>query len=260
MPVAQDPYPVVELPEPVDRRLRLGPFPSARDALKFLCYAAAGATCGPLVNVGVGLGIAAAGFLAAIRRPDGRAWDEQLFEFLRWRWRTQREGLAVTGTRERLLLRPGFVRLASGDHVAVVRTGGSPVAYLPPAELSRRFEQFRDLLRATDGRLAFLATLVSVRPAPFVPDPGNRTGDDRAARDGYAELVTLLCRRRFVRRVYLVLGTEQTGVEALGRVESQVTSFVERLTALDLHPVRLRDRALWEAARRLGWSGREVAG
>ncbi len=247
--------PVVPIPERVDRRLRLGPFPSARDALKFLCYAAVGAVAVPLVDVPGGLSVVGAGLLATLYKPDGQAWDERALSLLRWKYRSRREERMTGAGRQSPLLRQGLVRLAGADWVAVVRTGGAPLAYLPPAELARRFELYRDLLRGSDGRLAFLATLASIRAAPFLPPADRSLAADRDARAGYSELVALLCRRRYGRRVYFVLGGGEGGPDALARLEGQVASLLERLSGLGLRPVRLKDRGLLEAARRLGWAG-----
>ncbi len=258
MAPTEEGYPRVEIPERVDRRLRLGPFPSARDALKFLCYAAAGATLAPTVNVPLGLGIVALGFGAAVWRPDGQAWDERVWVALRWRWRSGPREVPLTAPLALPLLRHGFVRLAAAQYVAIVRTGGTPIAYLPPAELSGRFEQFRDLLRSSEGRFALLATVSTVHARPFAPAEAGATGEDEPARAGYAELVRLLCRRRLGRRVYLALAANAGDSEAIARLEGQVASLLERRGALGLRPVRLKDRALREAARRFGWTGDEV--
>lgn len=249
-----DGVPVVELPERVDRRLRLGPFPTAQDALKFLCYAAAGAVVGQFASVPAGLALAGAGFLAAVWRPEGRAWDARAFTFLRWKWRAVAGGSRVTPSSPGAAALSRLVRLAPSDYVAIVRTGGVPVTYLPPPDLARRFELYRDLLRSTDGRLGFLVTLASIRSAPFVPPPAGPRSADAEARAGYAELVDLLCRRRFRRRVYLALGTTSAEPEAIARLETQVAAVEERLTALGLRPVRLTDRGLADAARQIGWS------
>jgi hypothetical protein len=78
--------------------------------------------------------------------------------------------------------------------------------------------------------------------------------EELPAASGYSELVTLLCRRRLLRRIYIVLGTPDASSDAIGRLEGRVANLMERLTALGLRPMRLRDRALAEAARRFGWS------
>ncbi len=251
--------PVIPLPERIDRSLRLGPFPSARDALKFLCYAAAGVLLVPLLGLPLGLAIATAGFLASAYHPGGQGWDERMLTVLRWKWRSAAGGTVTAGPLPGPLVREGLVRLGASDWAAVVRTGGIPLAFLPPAELARRFEIYRDLLRASEGRLCLVATIGSIRAAPFLPSEPTAPGPDRDARIAYSELVELLCRRRRGRRVYLVIGGRETGMDAIARLEGQVAAILDRLAALGLRPVRLRDRALAEAARRIGWPKGEDA-
>ncbi len=254
MPDDEEGPPVIALPERIDRPLRLGPFPSARDALKFLGYAAIGALLSSTVNLPLGILVGSVGLLASLWRPDGEAWDERIAAAVRWKWRTVRGAPPMTERGVRPLLRQGIVRLGRGEHVAIVRTAGTPVAYLPPAELARRFEQFRDVLRATEGRFALLATVTSIRREPFVPVPVPLGGPEGAARAGYSELVRLLCRRRGGRRVYFAVGGSDSGSDALARLEVQVSTLQEGLTALGLRPVRLKDRNLIDAARRFGWA------
>lgn len=246
--------PLVAFPERVDRRLRLGPFPSAREALKFLCYAAVGAVLAPTAGVVPGLAVAALGFLASVWRPDGVGWDDRVVALLRWRWRANAIAAPMSRAESTPAARRRWVSRGLGDVVAVVRTDGVPVAYLPPVELERRFAQFRDLLRATDGRIAFLATVASIRAVPFVPHAAPTPEPARQACEGYAELVRLLCRRRYGRRVYVALGSGGAGPDRGSRLEDRVGALVERLRAFGVHPLRLEDRALTEACHRFGWS------
>jgi len=247
--------PLVSLPERLDRRLRLGPFASARDALRFITYAAVGAVVAPFTSPYVWLAIVAGGFAAVVLRSDGQALDERAYAFARWELRTGTGGSGVKPSTRQPGLSQGFLRVGSGRCLAILRTGGTPVTYLPPVELGRRFETFRDLLRSSEGTVGFLATSTSLSSGPVLPSgPPPPAASDRSARDGYAELVELLCRRRQVRRVYVVLGTERTGPEGLSDLEGRVRSLAEKLTVLGLGPVRLRDRGLREAARLWGWT------
>lgn len=250
--------PLIGLPERLDRRMRLGPFPSSRDALKFVTYAATGALLAPFTNPWIWLPVVLAGFAVSVWRPDGRALDERVLQYVVWRSRSRGAGRTVTGSPARPLVRQGLLQLNPNRYVAVIRTGGTPVAYLPPDELARRFENYRELLRATDDSFAFLATAVPIRSQavrPIAPSGGSR---EAPALSGYSELVSLLCRRRLLRRVYVVLAIPRGDPDAIGRLEGRAASMVERLTTLSLHPTRLRDRSLAEAARRFGWSA-EVA-
>lgn len=251
MAVATQGPPVIGLPERLDRRMRLGPFPSSRDALKFVGYAATAAFLSPFTSPWLWLPLVAAGFTVSVWRPDGQAVDERAFRFLVWRVRSG--GTSERPMTGRPLVRQGMLQLSSHRFVAVVRTGGTPIAYLPPDELVRRFERFRDLWRSTEGSLTFLATTVPIR-APAVLPPSPREGvPDRPAALGYSELVSVLCRRRHLRRVYWVIGSLDGSPDAIGRLEGRVASLIEGLAALGLRPLRLRDRSLGEAARRFGW-------
>jgi hypothetical protein len=259
MPEPVDDPPVVRMPERMDRRLRLGPFPSGRDAIKFLTYAAAGAVVAPFVSPFLWLPLVGVGFGLAVWHPDGRPIDARLLTFVHWKVRSFARGGGLN-PRWSAVTRHGIVRLSSSRHAAVIRTGGCPVAYLPPTELARRFELYRDLLRATEGRLTILASIVPIRVAPLLPPSSSSKGADDAAREGYLELVRLLCRRRSLRRIYFALATDATAPEALAQLEGEVASMVERLTGFGLHPVRLTDRALQEASFRFEWSHGEAGG
>ncbi len=245
--------PRAALPERIDRRLRLGPFPSARDALKFLAYAAVGAVLAPVLGPEGALALAAAGFGLAVWRPDGRAVDEQALSFARWRLRSARREAVVSDGPLSPLVRNGFFRVGPARVAIVLRSGGTPVAYLPPGDLAHRFELYRELLRATEGPLALYVTAVPLRATPFVPARPESTGPDREARAGYGELVELLCRRRSGRRVYVAVVASVTGSEAIVSLEAEAARLVDRLAAFGLRAVRLKDRELADAGRRFGW-------
>lgn len=250
--------PLVELPERLDRRLRLGPFPSARDALKFLTYATSGALLAPFVSPYIWLPVVGIGFAVAVWRPEGQAVDERAFAFASWKLRRLRPEGPMTARRANSVARSGFLRLGPGRYAAVLRSGGTPIAYLPPAELARRFDLYRELLRGMDGSFALVSTLVPLRAGTLRPASGATIGADAEARAGYSELVDLLCRRRRARCVYLLVGTDTAGPDSIGNLEGKVASLLERLSSLGLEPVRLRDRGLANAARRLGWSTEAV--
>jgi hypothetical protein len=252
MDATQHAPPVIGLPERIDRRMRLGPFPSSRDALKFVCYAAAGALLSPFTSPWLWLAVVAVGFAFSVWRPDGQSIDERAVGFLVWRIRSL-GGWAAEMT-ARPLIRQGLLQLSSHRYIAVIRTGGTPVAYLPPGELGRRFELYRELLRSTEGSFAWLAAAVPIRAQAVVPGSRKGTPEEIRASSGYSELVSVLCRRRLLRRVYFVLGTLDASPDAIGRLEGKIATLTERLAALGLRPVRLRDRTLAEAVHRFGWS------
>lgn len=245
--------PLIGLPERLDRRMRLGPFPSSRDALKFAAYAAAGGLLSPFSNPAVWLPVIAAGFVLSVWRPEGQAVDERVFAMAAWKLRSVAPRTAVSERAPRPLVRQGLLQLPSHRYVAVIRTGGTPVAYLPPDELARRFELFRELLRSLDSSFVLLAATVPIRSQAVRPAAVAPVGRETVALSGYTDLVSVLCRRRLLRRVYLVIGTTDAGPDAVGRLEGTVANLTERLGTLGLRPVRLRDRSLAESARRFGW-------
>ena len=246
---------LIGLPERLDRKMRLGPFPSSRDALKFASYAAVGGLLSPFTDPAFWLPVVAAGFLLSVWRPDGRALDERALAVVGWKLRSLTGRNDVSETSRQPIVRQALLRLPSHRYVAVVRTGGTPVAYLPPDELGRRFELFRELLRSLDPSIVWLAATVPIRSQAIRP-PSRVAGPGReaAALSGYTDLVTALCRRRLLRRVYIVLGATDSGPDAIGQLEGKVANLIERLGGLGLRPTRLRDRSLAEAARRFGWS------
>jgi hypothetical protein len=243
--------PVVELPERLDRKLRLGPFSSGRDALKFVSYAAVGALLVPFLGPAVWIPFVLAGLAVSLWRPEGEAVDDRTARFLRWRMRRLRREPPMSAPRPAASRQRSVVRLSS-SFASVVRCGGLPLAYLPPAELARRFELYRELLRAFDGSLVLVSTRAPIHATPFLPAEPSPDGAERTARNGYRELVEVIVRRRYVRQVYVALATAGTSSEGIGRLETQVASLIERLAGLGLRPVRLRGRALEDAVHRLG--------
>ena len=251
--------PIVTLPERVDRRLRLGPFPSARDALKFVTCAAVGAVLAPFTTPYVWLAAVAGGFAVSVFRPGGQGLDERAFTYLLWKLRNRRAEANVTAASPSPITRQAVIGIRPGQYAAIVRTGGTPVAYLPPGELARRFELFRELLRSVRGGIAISVASVPMRAGLVLPLGLKDPRPDRAALEGYAELVRLLCRRHSVRRVHLVLATEKAGTDGVSDLEVRVSMLTDRLAQLGLRPVRLRDRGLADAARRWGWSWKPCA-
>lgn len=252
-----DPYdgpPVVPLPERLDRRLRLGPFSSAREALRFVTYATVGAVVAPFTSPYVWLVFVAGGFVACVVRADGLSLDERATSFFLWEVRSHFGGSNMRASPARGALRQGLIGVEPGRYVAILRTGGTPVTYLPPVELARRFELFRDLLRSTDGAFGFLASSVPMAAGPVLPPTDPDPTADAPARAGYAELVDLLCRRRQMRRVYLLLATERTGPEGLANLELRVAALSAALERLGVNATRLRDARLRDAAQRWGWT------
>lgn len=241
---------VVSLPEPTGRRLRLGPFPSAREALKFVTYAAVGGVVAGLVGPLAWFPFLGSGFLFAVYRPEGRGLDRRFHDYCRWRMRSRDGGPSPPEA----VVRGGAVRVEGGRFMAVLAAQGIPVAFLPPRDARRRFEQYRLLLRSLDERLFLRVGVEPLSPRPFLgasargPVPG---GTD--ARAGYRELVQLLCRRRSVRRVDVYLVGCGEAATHLARLEAQVAAVERSLGEMGVGVRRLRERELEAAVRRSGF-------
>lgn len=243
--------PVIVLPERVDRRLRLGPFPSAHDAVKFLGYAGAGSLLAVVVTPLLGLAVIVLGFALSVVRYEDEALDRRAVAVVRHAVGSRPRTMGADVTPSSPLERRGVVVLPGGGFAAVVRAGGSPMAYLPPAEIARRFERFRELLRAEAEGLVLRVWLAPMRSPPVVPPRLEADRADRSARDGYAELVRLLCARRAIRQVDVLRRTARPGIDGITELEAQVTGLVDRLAGLDVPSRRLVGRSLVEAVHRL---------
>ncbi len=253
--------PRVAVPERLDRRLRLGPFPSGREALGFVTGAAIGGILALVAGPWAGVPVVLLASALTMARPGHEPLHERLGPLLRWTGRRLARGNRVTGPeRASPTRRRSTVRLEDGRLAGIVRTGGVPLAYLPPDELARTFEQYRELLRSLDGSLAIVATSAPIFANALAPAEPAPVGTERKARDGYAELVGLLARRRSVRRVYVAVAVEGAGPEDHGRLESSIAALRDRLAGLGLRPERLRDRALEDASRKMGLGERSSRG
>jgi len=253
MPDSEVVAPVVPLPSPIERRLRLGPFASAHDALKFVTYAAVAAVLAPFVSPYAWLPFVGLGFLLSVWRPEGEAVDERLGRWVAWSWRKVGWPAMNAPSASRP---PGdaFVRLAPGRYATILRLGGTPVAYRPPAELERIFREYAELLRASDGVLVLRVGTAPLGAHGLLPDESPLRREEQVARAGYRELVAVLCRRRQVRKVDLALFGSGNGREVRAQLDARTRSLSTRFEALGLRPTRLRGRLLHDAAHRLGWS------
>ncbi len=106
---------MVPLPGPVERRLRLGPFASTRDALKFVTYAAVGALLAPFVSPYAWLPVLGLGFGVSVWRPDGEAVDERIGRWIGWSWR-HLGGTPMTRATARSVSTGNFARLGPGRY------------------------------------------------------------------------------------------------------------------------------------------------
>jgi hypothetical protein len=252
----RDGAPWVAFPERLDRPMRLGPFASGRDAVKFVTGAAIGVVVGATVDILAGVLIAAGTALLVLWRPDGEPLDQRLLAVLRWLGRRSRAGGAVSAPRPAPRARgAGVARLADGRMAAILRCGGAPLAYLPPADLASQFERYRELLRSLGSGVVFVATTSPIHAASLCPDASAKAAPEAAARDGYRELVGLLGRRRPVRRVYVAVRVGATGPDGARELETAATLLGDRFGDLGVPAERLRDAALLGALQRLGWEG-----
>ncbi len=247
---------IVTLPDRVDRRLSLGPFPSAREALKFAGYAAAGAPIVPWVGALGWLPFVVAGFVVATVRPGGRGLDARMADWLAYRFRRAAGPAGVQ--RRSVRLSHGFVRVSPGRFAVVIRAEGIPLSFLPPEEHRQRFERYREVIRAARPSFAVVATSIPIDEAAVAPARSplvDRESDgEAAARRAYEELSRLLARRRRHRRVYFALFGDGATADTLRSLEGRATRVVEGLAGLGVSPTRLYGPALERAARSFGWA------
>jgi hypothetical protein len=234
----EEPAPArIELPGRLDRSGRLGPFPSGGAALKFLLLGAIGALIalrfGPLFWTP----FLAGGFLLAVHRRDGRALDEVGLDYVRFRLR--RTAGRSAGRLRRSNAVSGVGRTPAGRVAAGLEAGGVPVAFLPPLEASRLFDQYRALLRSNPSSLVLRVGRVPLRADPFLPRGGPAaSAGEAAARDGYAELIELIAQRRCRRRVRLLAVGGHEG-SAGTRLESGLRAISASLEAMGVPHGRL---------------------
>lgn len=240
---------VVPLPQPTGRRLRLGPFPSTREALKFVTYAAVGGVVAGLVNPLAWLPFVGGGFVLATYQPEGRSLDGRAADYVRWRWRCHGGG----PTPPRARVRGPFTRTSDGRMLAVLAAGGAPVAFLPAEDARRRFDQYRQLLRSLSDRVFLRVGVEPLLDGPFRGRGGRPSDPDAGARAGYVELVRAVCRRRFVRRVDVILFAPSAGPTDLSRLESEVQTVRQSLEEMGVPSRRLRGSELARAVERAGY-------
>lgn len=246
----------VVLPERLDRRMRLGPFPSIGGALKFAAYAAVGAVAASVVGPSGWLPFVGWGLVAACYLPEGKALDERALDYLaygmRRLWPDRAAGPPGAGVRS---LR--WVRACAGARVAIVVAGGIPVAFLPPEEARRLFESYVRVLSGTEGSLYLVAGVAPLRERPIRPpqDRGGGGAADAAARAGYDELVRALARHRARRRVAIALWAPGDALHEEERLERGARRLVDGLLQLGIVARRLEGRALAVEAERLGLVG-----
>ena len=191
----------------VPRRLRLGPFASGRDLVKFLCFATIGAAAAAVTSALLWLPFLAAGAIIAFLRIEGQTLDD--FALGYWRFRQRCSGSAC-----RVSAAPGPRASRSRRRTNLsLRAGGIPIAYLPPADLQRLFDGWRSALSAIDGSIGVRTRAELFSPLPFLPTFESPPGEERAALESYRELVRALLRRRYRRVVDVTGGTDRSAAE-----------------------------------------------
>ncbi|MCI4349665.1 MAG: hypothetical protein L3J93_05565 [Thermoplasmata archaeon] len=244
----------IPLPKRLDRRMRLGPFPSARDALKFAAYAAIGTTVLPIGGAAAWLPFLVAGFLLATYRPDGKGLDERAADYLRWQ-RRKRFGRIDPGAPD--ARSPRSEAGARDGRVAaeIFEVGGLPLRFLPPRDARELFEAYRALLRSLAEDVYLDASTVPIPATPFRLPTLQRLGAEEAgARAGYAELLSLLLRRRRRRRVRIALLRPPGTSGGPPEVDDRSTDLRARLGSFGLDPIRLAGVELRRALSDFGWN------
>lgn len=190
--------------EVASRRLHLGPFGSGRDLVKFLGVATVGAAVAALSSAVLWLPFLGIGVLVSFVRVEGRTLDDYALGYLRFRWRssTTRESPPRGSP---LFPRPSA---PASERTPSLRAGGIPIAYLPPAELQRLFEEWRSTLTAVGRPLSFRMRGEPFSPLPFFPRLTSHRDGERQAVVAYRQLVRLLLRHRYRRIVELTIGEE----------------------------------------------------
>jgi hypothetical protein len=221
----------IPIPPPLLRDPRFGPFPSARDGLKFLLIAALGGGVAAVAGALTWLPFLAGGFVVAVYRPDGWSLDERATAWVRWQSRS-----GETGARPTPPPGPGSPALKdrSGRWVAALEAEGIPVAFLPPLDRRRLFDGYTGLLRAIDPDAFVLVGSVPRRAAPVLPRPRGKPGPEATAAAGYTEMVRLLLRRRRARRVLLVVGSRSGGRAGLDQLSTTLQGVAAGLDAMEV--------------------------
>jgi hypothetical protein len=255
MPEREGPL-VIPLPEPVDRKARLGPFLSGRDALKFAGISAVGAVVADATTPVAWLPFLGIGLLLGTVRIDGKGPDAHVVDYVRWRARQhppprrRRSGGAQLPT-------GAIVRLPGGRCAAAVRSRGRPVAFLPTGDARGLFEAFTTLIRTQGHGLLFGADVTPVDGRPLLPPKGPvGTEEEGAARRGYRELVDVLAQHCRTRAVTVVTWSDPEETEGLLRLEERVQALTGSLLALGVTAERLEGAALGGAVAGLGGPGR----
>jgi hypothetical protein len=245
----------VLLPEKVNARTRLGPFASGRDALKFVAYAAVGGLLAVTLGPAWWLPFLAAGALVTIPHWNGQAPDQRLARYVRWRFRRRMSSPARITQAQPPRATERVAQVAPGVCAAVVVACGVPTSFLPLEDRRSLFVEYRTLLGAVGPGALFTMGVEPLPTRPFVPPPDKPSSDssEQLARRGYAEMVRLLCRRRFRRQVRWVLWGDSSSA---GRrdLEQRAERLHEALNRLGALATEAAGKELGRYLRALGWA------
>lgn len=246
--------PPIPLPRRLDRRMRLGPFPSAREAMRFAAYAAAGAIVVPVGGAIAWLPILGAGFLLCVVRPDGKGFDDQVGDYLRYRWRRHRAASRRAAPPPARRLGNGYLEIPGPFVASMLVADGVPIRFLPPPDARELFERYRELLRSIDLGFHLEVGSHALRSvAAFAPGSTPVRAPEESARAGYREMAKLLLARRRMRRVGVLLFEPGADPGAVDRLESRTRAFAHGLASMGVRADRLGGRALERAAEEMGW-------
>ena len=212
------------------RRLRLGPFGSGRDLVKFLCIATVGATVAAVSSPLLWLPFLAVGGMIAFIRVEGQTLDDFALGYCRFQWRS-----SVESHRDASGETFPWPPASSPETPRSIRAGGIPIAYLPPQDLQHLFEGWRSALASLSQPVSCRMTGEHFSPLPFLPYPSKLPSVERGVRDSYRELVRYLLRQRYRRVVELSVWNEtsERGPNAVA-VRTQVEELIGLLERLGI--------------------------
>jgi hypothetical protein len=205
------------------RQLRLGPFGSGRELVKFLGVASVGAAVAAVTSAAVWIPFLAVGALLAFVRVEGRTLDDLALGYCRFRVRT------TTGARAGappVPSQPASDGLEKGS--ASIQAFGIPIAYLPPQELQRLYDEWRATLAGVDRPIGCRVRGERFSPLPFLPVPTAPTLAEREALSSYRQMVRLLLHHRYRRVIDLSVWNDPADA---GPGASRVTAQLDALTS-----------------------------
>jgi hypothetical protein len=218
----------------VDRRLRLGPFASGRDLVRFLGIAAAGAVVAALSSALVWLPFLAVGTLVAFARFEGQTLDDYAVGYCRFRYRAS-AGSARPIARAGRSGERSRSNSSIGSAAGRIRAGGIPIAFLPPTELERLFGEWRSTLASFDRPIGFRMRGERFSPLPFMPAAGSWNGPEGEVLESYRGLVRELLRHRYRRVVDLSVWESPAERNESSRArESRLDDLVAGLTRMGI--------------------------